>query len=448
MAKSRWTNPRSCLHDWSDAIKAKRHNMLKPLLLFIALCRLALSQDLPSCNPTAQLFLSSYPCTQNTTPTPTPSPIPTTTSPTLPPTASVTVLAYQCEQLRSEAFENGVGSGELYQAWNAASNSICLTDFSLQATIKGNFTFSASYTGSGSSFLLDYCQEDVLGIFLACIDSGSWFGGSSSRPVVDGAGLEGTVFYRIYDAAYPALPWCDECESSPPASSTHASSSPRQPSSAPPSSAASPRSSAQPPTSVAPTTSSTPLPSSPPSSAPPTSPLAPTTSLTSFASASSNPMFPSATPTSLPPSPQCEPGAFLCGDRCGWTSLNDTCCTVPDDGSMHLCGNGTFCCSYGCCPFGTTCSPLGQCLPIPEIVPGFANYRYKDCYADDTSDRSLQTYQDSTTTNTVEGCLTYARGYRYVGLEYGGQCWYGNELAPSAQPSIGCDMGCSGSTLR
>ncbi|KAK4118210.1 hypothetical protein N657DRAFT_685380 [Parathielavia appendiculata] len=62
--------------------------------------------------------------------------------------------------------------------------------------------------------------------------------------------------------------------------------------------------------------------------------------------------------------PRCEPGEYWCQDRCGSDEYDDTCCPTPD-GQHHLCGSGTTCCMYGCCPAGTVCNAVGGCDSVP-----------------------------------------------------------------------------------
>ncbi|KAK2799489.1 hypothetical protein FQN50_008461 [Emmonsiellopsis sp. PD_5] len=73
---------------------------------------------------------------------------------------------------------------------------------------------------------------------------------------------------------------------------------------------------------------------------------------------------------SLVKAQQCVEGQYWCQDRCGTAA--DTCCDTPD-GQHNLCGPGTICCGFGCCPDSSyTCNadfsctgPGGVTLPPP-----------------------------------------------------------------------------------
>ncbi|KAK4442006.1 hypothetical protein QBC34DRAFT_456777 [Podospora aff. communis PSN243] len=61
---------------------------------------------------------------------------------------------------------------------------------------------------------------------------------------------------------------------------------------------------------------------------------------------------------------RCAPNEYWCQDRCGSDDYGNTCCETPD-GQHNLCGTGTICCMYGCCPAGTVCNAVGGCDPLP-----------------------------------------------------------------------------------
>ncbi|KAK6535751.1 hypothetical protein TWF281_000003 [Arthrobotrys megalospora] len=67
------------------------------------------------------------------------------------------------------------------------------------------------------------------------------------------------------------------------------------------------------------------------------------------------------------------------------------------------------------------------------------------CYTDSTESRSLQYSYVDYNGMMVEICLDKAKGYAYAGLEYYGECYWGNTLSASSQPaSSGCDKHCAG----
>ncbi|KAK4450980.1 hypothetical protein QBC34DRAFT_378805 [Podospora aff. communis PSN243] len=66
---------------------------------------------------------------------------------------------------------------------------------------------------------------------------------------------------------------------------------------------------------------------------------------------------------------KCAPGEYWCQDRCGSDAYGNTCCTTPD-GQHNLCGAGTICCHFGCCPSGSVCNLVGGCdTPLGAIAP-------------------------------------------------------------------------------
>ncbi|KAE9368329.1 hypothetical protein N431DRAFT_512361 [Stipitochalara longipes BDJ] len=69
----------------------------------------------------------------------------------------------------------------------------------------------------------------------------------------------------------------------------------------------------------------------------------------------------------LPSRDTCASGEYWCQDRCGSDAYGDTCCETPN-GQHNLCGAGTICCLYGCCPTGTVCNAVGGC-DSPDTTP-------------------------------------------------------------------------------
>lgn len=68
------------------------------------------------------------------------------------------------------------------------------------------------------------------------------------------------------------------------------------------------------------------------------------------------------------------------------------------------------------------------------------------CYAEPSDDRALERVLSSPQMTTRK-CLVVCsyRSYAYAGLEFGNECWCGNELHPDTAPSAdGCDLPCSG----
>jgi len=81
----------------------------------------------------------------------------------------------------------------------------------------------------------------------------------------------------------------------------------------------------------------------------------------------------------------------------------------------------------------------------PVVVTRYQGWKYLECYSDSGSSRALS--KQLTAQKSVNGCLNAAKaaGFKYAGLEYGGECWAGNSLSSSSKP-IGyskCDMPCA-----
>lgn len=87
----------------------------------------------------------------------------------------------------------------------------------------------------------------------------------------------------------------------------------------------------------------------------------------------------------------------------------------------------------------------------PQVVKMYQNWKYLDCYSDAAPARALPNGL-RTVAKSVNSCLDAATtaGYKYAGLEYGGECWAGNSLPSSSLP-VGygkCFMPCVDSPLQ
>lgn len=72
------------------------------------------------------------------------------------------------------------------------------------------------------------------------------------------------------------------------------------------------------------------------------------------------------------------------------------------------------------------------------------------CYTDSVSMRALNNHgmiAGWPSTTTVEACQAacQAQGFSYAGVEFGNECWCGNELS-SSPAADGCNMLCSGNS--
>ncbi|KAH9901771.1 WSC-domain-containing protein [Xylariomycetidae sp. FL2044] len=91
----------------------------------------------------------------------------------------------------------------------------------------------------------------------------------------------------------------------------------------------------------------------------------------------------------------------------------------------------------------------------PKSIAG-TQWQYQSCYMEPMSPRALQTLIKADDKMTVEMC-TKACGdaaYAYAGLEYGRECWCGQQPAPgledASDPSCAmqCDMPCGGNAAQ
>ncbi|KAG4438202.1 hypothetical protein IFR05_006326 [Cadophora sp. M221] len=80
-----------------------------------------------------------------------------------------------------------------------------------------------------------------------------------------------------------------------------------------------------------------------------------------------------------------------------------------------------------------------------DFTTQIGTWKSQGCYSDTVDVRTLNNYHATTTGLTIEECVQAAAGYKYAGVEYGEECWFGNELSSIATPqSSGCNMPCSG----
>lgn len=106
----------------------------------------------------------------------------------------------------------------------------------------------------------------------------------------------------------------------------------------------------------------------------------------------------------------------------------------------------------------TTSSPLTSVTATPSTSPPrnvstAGQYKYTGCANENTSrlGRALSGSSYRGTNVTNEACATFcsSKNYRYSGTEFGNECYCGNTFElDSKLEATGCNMTCSGSTLR
>ncbi|PVH74820.1 WSC-domain-containing protein, partial [Cadophora sp. DSE1049] len=84
----------------------------------------------------------------------------------------------------------------------------------------------------------------------------------------------------------------------------------------------------------------------------------------------------------------------------------------------------------------------------PTVVPNTGTFTNIGCYADDGGNRvltkgSLSDY--SSTGMTVEKCAALASGYQYAGVEYYGECYWGDIVSYNrSENAADCNAYCNG----
>ena len=97
----------------------------------------------------------------------------------------------------------------------------------------------------------------------------------------------------------------------------------------------------------------------------------------------------------------------------------------------------------------TSTTPTPTTTPV--IVPGNTNFTYAHCYIDSPGARILPYEVLAMDNMTVEYCLSNCYMYAYAGLEYGRECWCGNQLgtgASQASKESDCGMTCPGNSTE
>ncbi|KAL0932499.1 copper radical oxidase [Colletotrichum truncatum] len=83
--------------------------------------------------------------------------------------------------------------------------------------------------------------------------------------------------------------------------------------------------------------------------------------------------------------------------------------------------------------------------PSTNAVTGLGNFKYLQCGLDNVSDRALKGEHFATDDMTPGKCASLCANYRYFGLEFGKECFCGNEYNKALEKPAGdCYMKCSG----
>ncbi|KAF2251106.1 WSC-domain-containing protein [Trematosphaeria pertusa] len=108
-------------------------------------------------------------------------------------------------------------------------------------------------------------------------------------------------------------------------------------------------------------------------------------------------------------------------------------------------------------------NPVSDCPDTAKLGPFAPNYvdltttkqwSYIGCGTDNYFTRALTENHTASTSMTVETCVDYcaSAGYTHAGLEFGQECWCGNELKADNAPKEGylgsCTMKCAGNTTQ
>ncbi|KAH8885877.1 WSC-domain-containing protein [Thozetella sp. PMI_491] len=130
---------------------------------------------------------------------------------------------------------------------------------------------------------------------------------------------------------------------------------------------------------------------------------------------------------------------------------NNNCQMTCSGDSFEYCGSGAHLILYmkaGSTPPSGTTTSSGP-APTPSFKPSYGNFNLLSCYNEPADARALSNlYPDDNM--TIEMCLDVAASYKYAGVEYGRECWYGDTLnSGSTQQMLGeCNMLCPGDLLE
>ncbi|KAL2353083.1 WSC domain-containing protein [Cryomyces antarcticus] len=120
---------------------------------------------------------------------------------------------------------------------------------------------------------------------------------------------------------------------------------------------------------------------------------------------------------------------------------------------MYIKGNGTLAASVttsGTAPDQTTAvaSSTAAATPTgPVTVQTAGSFISIGCYNDTVGSRAFSVEPAAGNTMTIELCAAACASYAYFGVEYGVECYCGNQIASgSVNMATGCSMACGGNS--
>lgn len=125
-----------------------------------------------------------------------------------------------------------------------------------------------------------------------------------------------------------------------------------------------------------------------------------------------------------------------------------TSCNMPCPGNTaETCGAGNFLDIYHTGNLTAYKAPTAQKTDLP------GSWQYQGCYADNVNGRALFWQSILTNNNTATSCLSLCAEYGFMaaGMEYGDECYCGDEAkliasGSTIQPETDCQVPCSGNT--
>ena len=103
---------------------------------------------------------------------------------------------------------------------------------------------------------------------------------------------------------------------------------------------------------------------------------------------------------------------------------------------------------YLCAGFPSPLTPI----PAASAKDRVGSWQHRGCHTDSSANRALQNEGTKDYNGmTVEKCVAEAqsKGFRYAGVEFHGECYYGNTISGGNSPAgSGCDTPCGGDTLQ